>query len=460
VSGRLARFDAGCPARCSIRSAAAALLCDGRRGAVGLAFASYGAHDARPNMRSRSEKRSRIRLADNNLDGVERRLRPPGSQQANAEELLAELVRLIESSGLTPERLRPPAGTMQRLEMTSLRPSVEAPSGKPGETRVVDVEPRRAPESDNSYSNDPNQTDLATGRRAGASKLKVSALILVSVAAVGSIFWLKRVEPGPPKASPLMETTQGPTTMQPRSNLTVATSSEGGATAEGKVASPEERPIDLNARVSPNNPSQSDLARTVIGASQPDASDGKPVAASVNTSAVAAPIVAPQPVASQSLDPKPAPTVSLPPDSTQIATPTPSTLDSGAAVHSTNAPLPPVRPAPKPAIEAPGVAHQSTSRLDLPTKLSSKSDARVLVAKADATGAKAPAERSEPPRREASVKSEKGANTLNAAQTPTEAQAAPSAQPVPAQQPNPNPVVHAFTNMVGAVAGLIPFVPH
>jgi hypothetical protein len=387
-------------------------------------------------------------------------------------------VRLVESSGLTPERLRPPAGTMseptrtdtepmQRLEMTSLRPPVEAPSGKPSETRVIDVEPRRAPESDNSYSNDPNQTDLATGRHAGARNFKVSVLVLISVAAVGSIFWLKRVEPGPPNASSLMETTQGPTTMQPRSNLTVATSSEAGATlkdmpqpAEGKVASPEERPIDLNAHVSPNSPPQSDLARTVIGASQPDASDGKPVAASVNTSVVAAPIAAPQPLASQSLDPKPAPTVSLPPDSTQIATPTPSTIDSGTAVHSTNAPLPPVRPASKPAIEAPSAVRQSTSRLDLPTKLSGKSDARVVVAKADATGAKAPAERSEPPRREASVKSEKGANTLNAAQAPTEAQAAPPAQPVPAQQHNPNPVMHAFTNMVGAVAGLIPFVPH
>jgi hypothetical protein len=348
---------------------------------------------------------------------------------------------------------------MQRLEMTSLRPSVEAPLGKPGKTGSVDFETQQAPESGNSYSNDPNGAYLATGRRAGAGTFTVPALVLVS-AAVGSIFWLKRVEPGPPNASPLMETTQGPTTMQPRSNLTVATSSEAGATAEGKVASPEERPIDLNARVSPNNPSQSDLARTVIGASQPDAPDGKPVAASVNTSAVAAPIVAPQPVASQSLDPKPAHTVSLLPDSTQIATPTPSTLDSGAAVHSTNAPLPPVRPAPRPAIEAPGVAHQSTSRLDLPTKLSSKSDARVVVAKADASGAKASAERSEPPRREASVKSEKGANTPNAAQAPTEAPTAPSAQPVAAQQHNPNPVVHAFTNMVGAVAGLIPFVPH
>src|ERR1700722_14043142 len=144
---------------------------------------------------------SRIRLADNNLDGVERRLRPPGSQQANAEELLAELVRLIESSGLTAERLRPPAGTMsepiradtepmQRREITSLRPSVEAPSGKPRETRVIDVEPQGAPESGNSYSNGLNGTDLATGRP-GTRKFMVSALVLVSAAVVGSILWLK-----------------------------------------------------------------------------------------------------------------------------------------------------------------------------------------------------------------------------------------------------------------------------
>jgi hypothetical protein len=160
-------------------------------------------------------------------------------------------------------------------------------------------------------------------------------------------------------------------------------------------------------------------------------------------------------VASQSLEPKPAPTVSLPPDSTQIATPTPSTADSGVAARSTDAPLPPVRPAPKP--EAAGVAHRPTSKLDLPTKLSSKSDARVVVAKAEATGAKAPPERSERPQREASVKPEKGAKT----QASTEAQAAaPSQQPVAAQQPSPNPVVRTFKNMVGALTGFIPFMPH
>jgi hypothetical protein len=424
---------------------------------------------------------SRIRLAQNNLDGVGRRLQAPGSQQANAEELLAELVRLVESSRLTPEPSRPPIGTvsepvrtdrgpMQRLEKASLRPSVEIASSKPSETGAVDFEPNRAPESDNSYLNNRNGTGLATGRRAGETlAFKASALVLVGAAAVGSIFWLKRVEPGLANAPPSIATTQGPPTTQPQNNSTVATSSEAGAMlrvipqpAQDKVASPQERPVDLNARVSPNNPLQPDLAPGVIGTPQPtaDASAGKPLATSVNTPAVAAPIVAPQPVASQSLDPKPAPTVSLPPDSTQTATPTPSTLDSGAAAHSSNAPLPPVRPAAKTANEAAGVAHQSTSRLDLPTKLSGKSDARVMVAKVDATGAKPPAERGAPPRREASAKSEKGANTLNATQAPIEAQAAPSAQPVVAQQPKPNPVVHAFRNMVGAVAAFIPFVPH
>jgi hypothetical protein len=386
-------------------------------------------------------------LAENDLDGAGGPSSAPGSQPANAEELLAELVRLVESSALASRRSPSPA-----------------PSSKPSQTRV-DVEPPRA-EFHNSYSNGPNLTNLAVGRRAGAWKFRVSALVLVGAAVLGSIFWLKRGESGPPSAASFIARTQGPTTTQPQTDSTVAASSDAGATlgaipqpAQAKVANPNDQPIDLSAHLSLNNPPHSDLAPTAIGSAQPtaDASAGKPPAAPVNTSAVAAPIAAPQPVASQSLEPKPAPTVSLPPDSTQIATSTPSTADSGVAARSTDAPLPPVRPAPKPAIEAAGVAHRPTSKLDLPTKLSSKSDARVVVAKAEATGAKAPPERSEPPQREASVKPEKGAKT----QASTEAQAAaPSQQPVAAQQPSPNPVVRTFKNMVGALTGFIPFMPH
>ena len=398
-------------------------------------------------------------MAENNLDGVARRLRAPGSQQANAEELLAELVRLVDSSGPAPKPSRPPAGPVSEPTRTSAEPM-----SKPGETGAIYVEPLAAPASDNSYSNDPTGVD-----RAGAGKFTVLALVLVGAAALGSIFWLKRAESGLPDAPPLIGTTQAPTTTEPASNLTAATSTEIAATpkavtdpAQSKGASPEDRPTDPNARSSLNNPPQSDLAPTAIGAAQPtaDASAAKPLAAPVNTTAVSAPIAVAQPMASQSLDSKPAPAVSLPPDSTQIATPTPSPIDPGAAAHSTNAPLPPVRPAAKAKVEATGVAHQATSRPELPTKLSSKSDARVVVAKADATGAGA-AERSDPQLRpDASVKTEKGAKTLKVAPAPTEAQAAPPEQPVAAQQPKPNPVMHAFKNMVGALTGLIPFVPH
>jgi hypothetical protein len=56
------------------------------------------------------------------------------------------------------------------------------------------------------------------------------------------------------------------------------------------------------------------------------------------------------------------------------------------------------------------------------------------------------------------VKPEKGAKV---AQAPTEAPAAaPAQQPVAAQQPSPNPVVRTFKNMVGAITGFIPFMPH
>jgi hypothetical protein len=67
---------------------------------------------------------------------------------------------------------------------------------------------------------------------------------------------------------------------------------------------------------------------------------------------------------------------------------------------------------------------------------------------------------SQPLRRGAPVKPATGAKTLDAAQATAEAQPAPPEQPAPAKQSNANPVMHAFNSVVGAVTGLIPFVPH
>src|SRR5271167_751801 len=120
-------------------------------------------------------------------------LRTPGSQQVNAEEMLAELVRLVESSALAPEGSAPPAETVsepsradmepvQPLEIRSRQPSVEVWSSKPSETAAVVVDPPRALESDNSYSSDRNGIDLAKGRRSGAWTFKASALVLAGAA--------------------------------------------------------------------------------------------------------------------------------------------------------------------------------------------------------------------------------------------------------------------------------------
>ena len=373
--------------------------------------------------------------------------------------MLAELVRLVEILGLAPKRSAPPVETVserertdaeptQPLELTSPRPSVDAPPSKPSETLAVDVEPPRALEAAKSYSNRPKGIDLATGQRSGAWTFKVSALVLAGAGVAGSIFWLKYMETGLPKAPPSIATAQVPSTVQPRSNLTVATSSDAGVTplkdiTQPAVVSPEARPIDLNAGVSLNNPPPSaDLGPIAPAATQPtaDASAGKPLAEPVNTPTAAAPIAASPPTASAALDskPVPVPTVPLSPDQTQIAAPTPSATSSGVAAHASDAPLPPVRPAPKAAIEAAGVAERSTAKLELPTKLSSKSAAHVVIAKADATGHWAPTETaSEPLRLGAPVNPEKGAKTINATQSPAEAQAAPSQQPAPGQAIQP-----------------------
>ena len=193
-----------------------------------------------------------------------------------------------------------------------------------------DVERSRAPHSQHSYLNDPSGVGVATPRRAWAAKFTVSALVLVGVGALGSVLWLKRVEPGLPNASPVATTTQSPNTTEPVSHSTVATSSEAAATpkevaqpAPGKAASAEDQRTGANARVWPNNTPQSALAPTA------DTSAAKPLSAVVDPPAVAPPVATTQPMASQSPDLALAPAVLLPPASAPVVASTPSKLKFG-----------------------------------------------------------------------------------------------------------------------------------
>jgi len=416
---------------------------------------------------------SGIRAAESNRD--ERRLGATGGQQVNAEELLAELVQLVESSALgpghsplpaepAPEPDRTDAGPQHPPEMTSRLPSVEAPAGGPSETGAADVEPPR--ESDYSYSSSPYAIDSATRRRSKAWLLTVSALVLAGAAGVGSMFWFKADEPALPKAAAFIAATP---TAQPGSDSAVATSSDAAAAPVGdvpqpapvKTVSPEERPTDLGARASLDDaPLPAGSGSTATGAAQPaaGASAGSLLAAPVNPpAATAGQNAASPPMASQSPDSGPVPAVLPATTPAQIATPAPSAADSGRAAHASDAPLPPVRRAKKAASEAPGVLHRSTPT---PARLSGEPARHVAVAKAEATAAGAPVETPSESLRRAPVKPAKGASPLNAAEAPAEAQAAPPGPPQPAQQSNPNPVAHAFSSVVGALNGLNPFATH
>ena len=436
-------------------------------------------------------------MAKNNLDEIGCLSRPPGSLEVNAGELLTELVRLVDSSEFAPKRPTPPVETVskqdlpdgkppQALEGTSSPPSFEPTANKlkqpvivpvkppqplegkslppsfkaNARTAAIPVKPPRASRSGNSRSSRLNGIGLAESRSLGVWKFRVSALVLAAAAAIGAILWL---ESEPSEGPALIAAAQSPTPAPAPNNPVVANSSGAEASPpkdtlqpeEGKAVSPEAPPMEPSARAGlENSPPSQDLRAPPGGATQPAAPPAQePPAAPVNT---AAPAEASTPAPQESLDSKAAPTVSLPSEPTPATTPSPSAAaDSSGAAHASDAPLPPVRPTVKAAVQTVASAQRSTAKLDSPGKLAGQSGAHA-IAKAGASGAGV----SGPP-----ANPEMRAKTLEAAQASVAPQATPSPQPGPpaTQQPNSNPVARAFGGVagaVGAVAGLIPFVGH
>jgi hypothetical protein len=405
-------------------------------------------------------------VAEKKLDQTGRGLSAPGSQQPNAEEMLAELARLVESSGFALKRQPAPveigreqdlpaSPPTQALGLDTLPLSLNATSDQPNGAVAVDVEPLepRKPY----FSADPSIVGFAAKLYFGAWTFRVSAFVLAGLAVIGSTYGLEQIMSKPSGAPVVTATAVSPATAQSRSNVTVPASSDAAVTspsditqpAGSKVIGPDERPIDQNARDSLEKPPPSqELASTGIDVAQPAGLPaGAPPVAPVNTPTLAEPATASPAAAPRSPDSKGALTVSLPTAPTTTVTPTPSATDSGVAAHASDARLPPVKRVPKPAVQAGASAQRPTPKTDSPAKPSSQTGAHT-VAKAGATGPAATETKT----------------PLTTAQASVEPQAAPPAQPAPApQQPNPNPVARAFGGVmgaVGAVAGLIPFVPH
>jgi hypothetical protein len=350
---------------------------------------------------------SQSRVTDEiNLDEFERRLRAAGAQQARAEDPLAELSRLVEfshmgiSNGETaPRRAAEPAAQraepLTSAETAPLRPTLD--------DEMEELAPG-ASEADRAARRD-YEFDVHSGgasapeRRPMRWKIAVSALALAGVAMIGAVFALRGGVPGIKKDAPFIAAAQGPTKVAPASDQTVTTSNDAGATllkdsakpGSVKVVNSEEQPVDLNAQASVGNPSATNSSAAADQAKPPaSATDATALAATINTPLVAPPAQPPRGMTSEFPDPKPVRTISLRPDGTPIAAA--SVPDQGSSQATSTAPAAPSKPAEAPSkpaakttSEATGVAQPSTPKIELPTKLSPKSSARVVVGKTDTT---------------------------------------------------------------------------
>ncbi len=377
---------------------------------------------------------SQPRADEINLDEFERRLRAAGAQQAQTEDPLAELSRLVEFShmeiangeptarraGEAPPRPR----TLPSIESEPLRPTLDdeveglAP-GASEEERAA----RRDYEFDAHRSDGASAVDAGEERQPMRWKIAVSALALAGVAMIGGVFALRHGAPVFSKDPPFIAAAQGPTKVAPPSNETVSTSSDAGASllhdngkpAPVKVVNSEEQPVDLNAQAAVNSSAPANSP------APGSAADAAALAATLNTPLVApAPAGPPKGIASEFPEPKPVRTISLRPDGTPIAAaPLPDQPANAAPAQQASKPAEaPSAPAPKTISEATGVAQASTPKIELPTKLSPpKSAARVAVGKTDTTAPEAAAQTPAGPTQDgAPVKPEKTAKKPKAAQ--------------------------------------------
>ena len=333
---------------------------------------------------------------DFNLDEFERRLRTAGSLPTGAEDPLFELARLVEASksqpagekGAAPVEARQPA----TLEDAALRPALDDPEFH-DEGQEPEEPPRPAAyveSEDTGHGFAPTQRK----RRAFGWTMRVSALVVAGVAMIGTVVALRGQVPGLPRKPPYIAAAQGPVKVAPPSDDTVSAPNDVGSnlfkdntqSAQVKVISSQEQPVDLNALASQTPAPGSSAALAAPG--------GSAVMATVDTPVV---VTQPAPPAqSQFPDPKPVRTVSLRPDGTPIPTPAVAS-DANEAAPAVEAQKPAPRAPSKPAAEPAGAAQPSTPRLDLPTKLSGKSSKRVAVAKTDTTAPTAIAEASNEP---------------------------------------------------------------
>jgi len=321
-----------------------------------------------------------------NLDEFEKRLRVAGAPSAGSEDPLAELTRLVNSVHADARR--------------AARTTQSAPSEAEGEAAMTlppafgaisDTEeeyPAEAPPPEPTFA----EPARARGSRGWA--FKVTGMIVVGVVLLAGAAALKHGVPGLPKAPPLITADVAPTKVQPPNEANVQTTGDMAALLMKDSATPtpvkvintEEQPVDLRTQTQPPAPTPSASASPPTAVAPTLAVDaGSPVATAPETQIV------PPAAASASVAPlfpsaKPVKTVSVRPDGTLITAADAAPPAAAPAV----VPTPPTKMAVRAVDPVVATPEAATPKLDLPTKLSPKSQQRV-IAKTDTTAPNADA---------------------------------------------------------------------
>jgi hypothetical protein len=342
-----------------------------------------------------------------NLDEFEKRLRAAGAAPNGAEDPLAELTRLVtiinregvkgDSVAAAPQARMPKAESAPLAADGGLdRPAARLGSG-----------PSQAPVGAATASSGAAENfDLSAERSAALSPaveearprtrrprswyFATAGLAAIGLALLAAAATLKIGAPSLHKTPPFIAAAEGPSKIQPPSDAAVRSSADSAAlltkdsatAAPVKVVTTEEQPVDLAAQTpTPAPVAVAAAAGSPVAPAAVAAAAGSPVAPAADT-----PIVAPAApsatVAPLFPDANPVKTVSVRPDGTLIsveATPSPPAPSPKGAPRAVDS-----APVGTAAVPATAAGEAATPKLDLPTKLSPKSSARV-VAKTDTT---------------------------------------------------------------------------
>ena len=329
-----------------------------------------------------------------NLDEFEKRLRAAGAAPNGAEDPLAELTRLVtiinregvkgDSVAAAPQARMPKAESAPLAADGGLdRPAARLGSG-----------PSQAPVGAATASSGAAENfDLSAERSAALSPaveearprtrrprswyFATAGLAAIGLALLAAAATLKIGAPSLHKTPPFIAAAEGPSKIQPPSDAAVRSSADSAAlltkdsatAAPVKVVTTEEQPVDLGAQT----PTPAPVAVAAAAGSPVAPAADTPIVAPAAPSATVAPLFP---------DANPVKTVSVRPDGTLIsveATPSPPAPSPKGAPRAVDS-----APVGTAAVPATAAGEAATPKLDLPTKLSPKSSARV-VAKTDTT---------------------------------------------------------------------------